>query len=47
MSDRLTQQVVVRLTDEQSAALKKVAEFDERTVAQIVRFAIRQYLDAR
>lgn len=43
---RRTQQVMVRLTPDHMTALAAHSAANERTVAQTVRLAIRQYLDS-
>jgi hypothetical protein len=40
-----TEQLVIRVTPDLSAALKDRASTEERSMAQIVRFALRAYLD--
>jgi len=45
MTQPKTQQVVIRLSPEQYEQLKSRAQDEERSVAQIVRFALRQYFD--
>lgn len=44
-SDKKSEQVVIRLSPEQYEQLKSRAQSEERSVAQIVRFALRQYFD--
>lgn len=46
MSEYRTQQIMVRLKPADYAALKKHAEETERTIAQTVRLAVRNYLAA-
>jgi hypothetical protein len=43
--DKKSEQVVIRLSQEQYEQLKSRAQSEERSVAQIVRFALRQYFD--
>jgi hypothetical protein len=45
-ADKKSEQVVIRLSPEQYDQLKSRAQDEERSVAQIVRFALRQYFDA-
>lgn len=45
MTKNKTSAVVVRLDDELRAALQSHADEHERTAAQTVRLAIRQFLD--
>lgn len=42
-----TQQVMIRVTPDLAEELKRVSEREERTVAQTVRLAVRQYLDGQ
>ena len=44
MNQELDEQIVVRLPRSVVVALKRDGETNERTVAQTVRYAIRQYL---
>ena len=44
MTQAKTEQVVIRLSPDQYSELKDRAHNEERSVAQIVRFALRQYL---
>lgn len=44
MSERLTSQTVVRLSDEMHDALRQLSDEWERSVAQLVRMAIRTLL---
>ena len=44
MPPEMSEQVMVRLTPDLLAALRAVAERQERTVAQTVRLAIKEYL---
>lgn len=46
MSERQETQIVVRMPAEMAQAVRELAEAEERSVAQIVRFAIRDYLNA-
>lgn len=42
---RLTEQVMIRLEPDLLARMKDAADADDRTVAQLVRIAIKRYLD--
>jgi predicted DNA-binding protein len=42
-----TEQVMVRLTPDLCEALRADSDREERTVAQTVRLAVRQYLEAK
>lgn len=44
MATEMTEQVMVRLTTELLEELKAASETQERTVAQTVRLAIKEYL---
>jgi hypothetical protein len=46
MAEAKTEQVVIRLTPEQAAQLRSRADEEERSVAQVVRFALREYLSS-
>ena len=45
MADKKTEQVMVRLSSEMLADLKAEGAANERTVAQTVRLAVKQFLD--
>jgi hypothetical protein len=44
MTQAMSEQLVVRVTAEQYSELKSRAQTEERSVGQIVRFALRAYL---
>ncbi|MGH9229526.1 MAG: ribbon-helix-helix protein, CopG family [Acidimicrobiales bacterium] len=44
MADTATKELVVRLPEELHAEVKERAQREERTIAQTIRLALRQYL---
>ena len=44
--DELYQQVIVRVPAQMHDAIKRCAETEERTMSQVVRRALRRYLEA-
>lgn len=45
MARKYEQPLMIRLTTEMHEALKERAAAEERTTAQIIRLAVREYLD--